>query len=172
MSCLLCVFRNRRRSFKCQFCKRFVEKSKELREGLEYLEKGFDRIFRECDLIEEKINVIVGIVFRRHRYSAEDLLDSDHMEKIKSFCGKIKDDIDRWEAVGRLPLRVEMHYNDKAEEVRERVNEISDMVRERRPTFWERIGGFLVGLYRSVVERLPLFVRGFLTFRKPKLVGR
>jgi len=171
MNCLFCIFRNKKKSLKCQFCDRFLEKSKELRDGLEYLERGFGRIFRECDFIEEKVNVIVGIIFRRHKYSAEDLLDSNHMEKIKSFCGKIKDDIDRWEAIGQLSLRVKMLYNDKAEEVRERVNEINVIVQERKPTFWERVGSFFAQLYQAVVEQLPLFARGFLIFRKAKLVG-
>jgi hypothetical protein len=45
------------------------------------------------------------------------------------------------------------------------------MVQERQPTLWERIGGFLQRLYRLVLERLPLFVRGFLTFRKKKYIN-
>ena len=94
------------------------------------------------------------------------------MEKIKSFCGKIKDDVDRWEALGRFPLRLKTFYNEKAEEVHERVNGINVMVQERRPTLWEQVGGFFRQLYLAVVGHLPLFARGFIAFGKRKLVGQ
>jgi hypothetical protein len=102
----------------------------------------------------------------------EDLLDSDHMEKIKSFCGKIKDDVSRWEAAGQLSLRLKDFYNEKAQQARDRVNGINQMIRERQPTLLERVGGFLRRLYRAIVERLPLFVRGFLTFKKRPMLDK
>jgi hypothetical protein len=144
-----------------------------MQDGLEYLENGFDRIFYECNIIEEKTNAVIGFLFlKRHKYSAEDLLQSDHMEKIKSFCGKIKADIDAWEAAGKLPLRIKMIYNEKVQEVRDRVEELNRNVKERQPTLWEKIGKCLKELYLSIVQRLPLYVQGFLTFKKQKGIGQ
>jgi hypothetical protein len=170
MRCLFCFFRSKRNSVKCQFCERYFEKSQDMQDGLAYLENGFDRVSHECDLIEEKTSIVVGFIFKRHKYSAEDLLQSEHMEKINSFASKIKADIDAWEAAGKLPFRVKMLYNEKVQEVRDRVAELNRMAKERRPTFWESIGGFFQRLYQLVIARLPMFVQGLITFKKRKAI--
>jgi hypothetical protein len=111
-------------------------------------------------------------VFRRHKYSADDLLNSNHLEKIDSICGKIKDDLNQWNAAGHLPLRVQDVYNENAQEVRERVAAITAMVRERELTLWERVDGFFRRLYEAVTRCLPLFIREFLTFNKRLSIGQ
>jgi hypothetical protein len=171
-TCFLCVFRRRRNSLKCQFCDRYLEKSKELQDGLSYLENGFDKISRELDSLEQKATAMCGFLFfRRHKFSAEDLMDSDQMERIKSIAGKIKDDVRRWEAAKKLQFRVKDFYNEKAAETQERVNNLNQMIQTRHPTLWERVGGFFRNLYRAIVERLPLFIRGALTFKKHGLLN-
>jgi hypothetical protein len=172
MRCLFCVFRNKKNSVKCNFCDYYLEKNREMKSGLAYLENGFNRVFLECDAIEEKVGVITGFVFKRHKYSVDELLESGHMEKIDAFCAKIKDDVDRWEAAGKLSLRLKLLYNEKALEVRGRVDRLNYMVRERQPTFWERIAVFFQHIYHAVVRRLPLFVQGLLTNRKKKAINQ
>jgi hypothetical protein len=36
---------------------------------------------------------------------------------------------------------------------------------------WERVGGVFRNLYRAIVERLPLFLRGALTFKKRPMLN-
>jgi len=74
--------------------------SQEMREGLGYLKNAFARINNELADLEGKILTVIGSLFKRHKYSAEDLLDSSQMNRIKSLAGKIKDDVSLWESVG------------------------------------------------------------------------
>jgi hypothetical protein len=155
---------------KCQFCEYFVKSSRELREGLSYLENGFAKINGELDDLERKVHLVIGFIFRRHKYAAEDLLDSAQMNRIQSLAGKIKDDVSRWDAAGKLPYRLKTLYNENAESVQGKMFEINRAIQERKPTLWERVGGFFRRLYRIIVENLPILFKRLLTVSKQKSI--
>lgn len=168
MRCPMCKERIRKDAIKCRHCHSILDDSLNVRDGLSYLENGFAKIEEECDALEEKVNIVIGAVFKRHKYSADDLLGSGHIDKIKSFAGKIKDDVDRWEEAGQLSFRLRLLYNEKAQAVQARVSTINRMIQEREPTLWEKIGEAFTRLYKAILELLPLIVRRLLTSKKRK----
>jgi len=168
MKCLFCKIRNRKDSVKCQFCDYFLTSSHEIRKTLAYLENGFVKINDELDDIERKVNQIVGLIFRRHRYTVESLLDSSQMNRIKSLAGKIKDDVGQWDTAGKLPYRLKIFYNENAESVQNRVRMINQTIQDRNPTLWEKVSGFFRQLYRIVVELLPMIFQRLLFGQRPK----
>jgi hypothetical protein len=172
MRCLFCKIRNSKNSVKCQFCDYYLESSHEMRKTLAYLENGFGRINDELDDIEGKVNLVVGMVFKRHRYTAEGLLDSSQMNRIKSLAGKIKDDVSLWDTAGKLPYRLKIFYNENAESVQNRLRTINQTIQDRNPTLWEIVGGFFRRLYKIVVELLPSIFQRLLFGQRPKVLGK
>jgi hypothetical protein len=85
------------------------------------------------------------------------------MNRIQSIAGKIKDDVSRWDSAGKLPYRLRTLYNENAESVQNRMREINLTIQERKPTLWEKVGGFFRHLYRMIVENLPVMIRHLLT---------
>ena len=141
-----------------------------MRDGLSYLESGFEKINGELADLERKVHLVIGLVFRRHKYTVDDLMDSDQMNRIQSFAGKIKDDVKRWEAAGKLPHRLKMLYNENAESVQERLRMINHAIQERKPAIWEKVGGFFRRLYRAIVELLPVICQRLIFGYKYKSV--
>ena len=172
MKCLFCKIRNRKGSVRCQFCDYFLSSSHEIRKTLAYLENGFGKINDELDDIEGKVNMVVGLVFKRHRYTAEGLLDSSQMNRIKSLAGKIKDDVALWDNAGKLPYRLKIFYNENAESVQNRLKMINQTIQDRDPTLWEIVGGFFRQLYRILVELLPMIFQRLLFGQKPKAIEK
>ena len=168
--CLFCIIRrNKNKSLKCQSCNYFLN-TKGIREGVSYLEKGFAKINNELDDIENKVNEIIGIIFKRHKYKADDLLNSSQMTRIKSFAGKIKDDVNQWESSGKLSYHLLEIYNDYAESTQGRFRQINNLIKERKPTLWEHVGNFFTKLYHVIVELLPTIFQKMLTAKKQKYV--
>jgi hypothetical protein len=154
MKCIFCRFRNKEQSPKCRYCKYNPYNAND---GIEYVKNGFTRIFRECDTLEEKVNKLTGIMFKRHFYSSDDLLESDHFSKIESFSGKIKDDIERWGTANKLSARIYSFYNENAREVHDRMERIMHKIWNRKPTGWERLCEVFVSFFRFLKEKiLPL----------------
>jgi hypothetical protein len=127
-----------------------------MQEGITYLEAAFGKITRELDCLEEKVHLVIGLVFKRHKFSVNDLLESFHFDKIKSLSGKISDDIKRWEAAGKLPHSLKQIYNENAELIQKRFDAINCAIQERKPTIWELVGKFFISFYRVIKELLPV----------------
>jgi hypothetical protein len=172
MKCLFCKIRSKKNSLKCRFCDYFLESPPEMGKTLAYLENGFEKINEELDDIEGKVNQITGLVFRRHRYTAEDLLDSSQMNRIQSLAGKIKDDVSRWDANGKMPYRLKLFYNENAESAQSRMRMINQIIQDRRPTLWEKVGGFFRQLYRIIVELLPIMLQRLVYSQRPKAIDK
>jgi hypothetical protein len=157
---------------KCKHCLSILDDSENAKDGLGYIRNGFARINDECDELEEKVSVIIGAIFKRHKYSVDCLLQSDHLTKIKSYAGKIKDDVERWEASNQLSFHNRLVYNENAQAIHDRVERIIAMIHQREPTLWEKIGGVFIRLWKLVIELLPLIVRKLLGGKKHKFVAK
>jgi hypothetical protein len=171
MRCLFCKIRNKKNSAKCQFCDYFLDSSPEARKTLAYLENGFEKINAELEDIEGKVNQIIGKVYKRHRYTAEDLLDSSQINRIQALAGKIKDDVALWEAAGKLPYRLKIFYNENAESVQNRMRVINRTIQDRKPTLWERVGSFFRRLYCIIAELRPVMGQRRLAGQGQKFLG-
>jgi hypothetical protein len=133
---------------------------KDSEEGVEYLRTGFGKISDECDALEEKVNVLIGIVFVKHKYSVEALLESDHFSKIESFTGKIRSDFEAWADINKLSYRLEILYNHHVEALQARIDRIIAKIKQREPTIWEKVCSAFIRLSRILVEKLLPFIPG------------
>jgi len=151
----MCIF--------AKFCKHCRSKKDE---GLRYLENGFARIHTEADILEKKIDGMTGILLKRHRYSADELMNSGHFEHIESIAGKIKSDIDNWQRMGKLSTKVKEAYNNSVDEVQNRIGHIIQRIEQRKPTAWETLKGFFSRLFKAIAKILPKFVVRFFQPQK------
>jgi hypothetical protein len=126
---------------------------------IQFINRGFKKIFAECENLMKDVGRYRGVMFRRHAFSEESLMGK--MEKIQSFAVKIRTDIENWARHKRLNERIRMFYNRNAGELQEQLDEIREEIETRQPTLWEKICGIFHALYRIVVEKiLPV-----ITFR-------
>jgi hypothetical protein len=115
-------------------------------------------------MLEKKINELTGAVLKRHVYTGDELLESEHFDKIESFSGKIKDDIERWGTAKKLSARIYSLYNENAREVHERLDRIIQKIANRKPTGWEKLCEVFIAFFRFIKEKiLPLIHLKFLT---------
>jgi hypothetical protein len=131
-------------------------------EGFKYIQNGFAKINSECDAIEDKIKIRTGLIFIRHLYSSEELVGA--MERIESFVEKMRDDLEEWEAVNRLPDQVKTIFNKKAGEVYHRLESLHFEIEQRKPTWWEKVQN----VFRRIFDALfSFFSFKLVTGRKP-----
>jgi hypothetical protein len=155
MKCLFCRFRNKKTSPTCRYCTHNIYNAND---GIEYVKNGFTRIFRECDVLEAKVHKLTGIIFKRHLYPEDGLLESEHFSRIESLSGKIKDDIERWGTARTLSARIYALYNENAREVHERLDRIVQKIGNRKPTGWERLRELFLSFLRMVKEKILPFM--------------
>jgi hypothetical protein len=116
------------------------------------MRKGFGKIEAECGVIEEKIKARTGLVFIRHQYSIDELMEA--IEKIESFVGKMRSDLEEWESFNRLTQDVKLHFNRKAGEVYQRLELIQMEIGRREPTWWEKV----VAVFKMIFAKLLPFL--------------
>jgi hypothetical protein len=142
-------------ALRCKRCNSLIEK-----DGQEtrFIKNGFAKINSECDALERESFELTGSIFKRHKYSEEELLT--HMEKIKSFAQKIHDDVACWNMPSGLSQWIKALYNQNTEALQERLSNIMERIRIRRPTVWERIGKIFISFYQFIAEKLLPMITG------------
>jgi hypothetical protein len=126
---------------------------------LERMKAKFNPVFREMRALRRKIHQQEGWIFVEHRYTQEELLESEHHRKIYSYTDKIGDDIEHWYREGRLSEREEEAYYLLRDRVEEELEEINDEIARREPTWWESFQDAAASFVRSVMENLPEVLR-------------
>jgi hypothetical protein len=147
MRCPYCKERIKNKAVRCKHCHAGIGGNNQ-EDSIRYLQNRFAKIDAECDTIEDRINARAGVIFVRHQYTADELWQM--CGKIESFAGKIKDDIDQWDAAGQLSQRIRLVYNQKAESVHERLGMIAAAIEQREPTLWEKI----CSVFKRIIEKL------------------
>jgi hypothetical protein len=76
------------------------------------------------------------------------------IEKIESFVGKMRSDLEEWESYNQLTQDVKIHFNRKAGEVYQRLEQIQTEIERREPTWWEKV----VSVFTRILETLLPFL--------------
>jgi hypothetical protein len=167
MRCPYCRERIKKGALLCKHCHSVISEGSDANlngndEGIRYLKIGFNKIHVECDNIEERINERTGLIFVKHQYSSDELIEATR--RIESFIGKMKDDLEQWEAAKKLTQQVRQTFNNKAREVRHRLESINRLIEEREPTWWESV----CDVFQRIFEKLLSIFSVKLIVGKPK----
>ncbi len=121
----------------------------------ERMSTKFRPVFRELKYIERKIYKKEGWIFIEHKYTIEELLNSEHHNKIDSYTEKIGDDITRWFDAGKLGEVEEEHYYLKRTEVEDKLEDINYQIEDREPTWWEEVKYAMKEYIVVVMDHMP-----------------
>ena len=102
-----------------------------------------------------QLNERTGLIFIKHQYSSYDLYEAT--ERIDSFIGKMKGDLDEWKSVNKLSPQTEALFKRKAGEAYRRVESLQAMIEHREPTWWEKV--------RNVILKILSTLFPFLSFK-------
>lgn len=121
----------------------------------ERMRAKFRPVFRELKSLERKIYKKEGLIFLEHKYTIDELLDSEHHHRIYSYTDKIGDDIQNWFDEGKLGEAEEEHYYLKRAEVEDDLEDINAQIEEREPTWWEDVKGTMRKFVVIVMDNMP-----------------
>lgn len=121
----------------------------------ERMRAKFRPVFRELKSLERKIYKKEGLIFVEHKYTIDELLDSEHHHRIYSYTDKIGDDIQNWFDEGKLGEVEEEHYYLKRAEVEDELEDINAQIEEREPTWWEDVKGTMRKFVVTVMDNMP-----------------
>lgn len=121
----------------------------------ERMSAKFRPVFREMKSLERKIYKKDGWIFVEHKYTIEELLDSEHHHKIYSYTDKIGDDIQKWFDEGKLSDIEEESYYLKRSEVEDELENINAQIEEREPTWWEEVKNVMEEYIVVIMDNMP-----------------
>lgn len=111
---------------------------------------------REIERLASKIHLQKGAwFFRRHMFSVEDLIESEHYDKIYAICEKIGDDVIHWHQSGKLTAEGLETYQKEREGIRRKLNSLNKEIETRLPTIWENFLSIFEGFVVVVMKVLP-----------------
>jgi hypothetical protein len=134
-------------------------------EVIKYINNGFALIDKECAEFEGKINAVKGKFFLHHDYSEEELVHSNHIDKIRSIAGKMGSDMENWKARGLITASVNSYYANKVDMLKQRMTYMMEKLKFRRKTVWDSMGEFFLSTYYFI------FNIAFYHFRNTVMSG-
>lgn len=127
------------------------------------IQSKFKIVYRECDFLEDKIFKKEGIFFNKHTFTIEELMKSEHHNKINAVTNKIGSDISYWEMNGKLLLVEKEAYLDERENLDDILHQINRKIQNREPTLREKISKVAEAFVAKIMNNLP-FLREALTY--------
>ena len=127
------------------------------------LQRSTQKIDRQLEQIKEQSKLKKGLFFRRHTYTAQQLLDSEELKKVDAVLAILGDNYSAASLARTLTEIDKIHYDYFIERVEFKMNNIKDIIKERRPTAWERISAPINSVFSFLLKRLPKFIRGYLS---------
>jgi len=126
----------------------------------ELFRQKFARVEQEVHVLHNKITMKQGVwVFQRHVYSVQEMLTSEHYEKIYSISQKIGHDVMQWVRQGALPDEGKEAYRKARDRVARQLGNINHSIQERKPTQWEKWLAVFQDFTTIVLRLLPTLAR-------------
>ncbi len=130
----------------------------------------FKNVSREIELLKLKVHQKEGILFfTSHVHSQEELLNSEHHQKIDSVTKKIGDDARNWERLGKLSSYEKYSYEKHENEVQDELHSVNVEIVRRQPTWWENVKGGCEKFIILIMTNLKLDSVLLLKMMKPLL---
>ncbi|HEY9069043.1 MAG TPA: hypothetical protein VIV61_02240 [Candidatus Ozemobacteraceae bacterium] len=115
-------------------------------------EAKFRIVYKEIRIMREKADDIAGWLFTRHRYTDQELLESEHLVKLDSYFRKIDDDASNLFCSGNSPEIAKSIYYDLRKQAAKDISELKNSLSSRPLTWWERI----LSIFKSLLLRLGM----------------
>lgn len=151
MRCPYCGIWIRRKATKCWRCKSVLKDDVQVEQ---YLSQCIGMIEREFSRLDPMIDDKRGLLFRRYRYAANELISCDHVERIKSIVRKMSDDIENWIDRGKISERTRVAFTLKAEEIEDKLKTLIARIQSRTPSGFEKL--------RDLLSEIGFFLRQIL----------
>jgi hypothetical protein len=120
------------------------------------MKSKFIKVYGEIDIIEIKTAKKTGFLFfKSHVYTINDLLNSEHHQKINSITEKIGDDIQGWFNLGKLDKEEEESYYTERINVDEALRKINKNIAMREPTWWEEVREPFHQFVEKISDNMP-----------------
>jgi len=134
------------------------------------IQTKFKIAYRECDYLEDKIFKKDGVVFKTHRYTTSELMNSPHHDKINAVTKKIGSDISYWEMSGKLSHSEKEVYHAERDRIDDTLHQLNRNIQNREPTLWEKISRVAEEFITKIMDNLPM-LRELLTYTG-KMLGK
>lgn len=115
----------------------------------------FVKVHREIDVLDVKTDTKEGIFFRNHTYTQDELLNSEHLEKVYSITGKIGDDVTNWHIRGKLSEEARNSYDWERTVTDNKLSVLKVKIAERKPTWWESFKSSVNSFVVLVMDNIP-----------------
>ncbi|MEH2248212.1 hypothetical protein [Nostoc sp.] len=133
---------------------------------------AFQRAFNEIDLLQAKIHQKQEFwILEIHRYSTEDLENSEHHNKIYSITEKLGDDVSNWHNAGKLSNNDFNYYHEERGNLEDKLHLVNIEITKRQPTWVEETLGILNKFTEAIMNNLPTLVRPLLPPILSKIFG-
>ena len=131
--------------------------------GSEKFKNKFRKVYREIESIKSKVHRKEGIFLKNHTYSKDELLNSEHHNKIYSITGKIGDDVKNWHMMGKLSEEGRTAYDEERNKTDDMLHQLSLEIESREPTWWESIKGSVSSYISLIMDNIPKLSGWLLT---------
>ncbi|MGK7872541.1 MAG: hypothetical protein AB4426_04290, partial [Xenococcaceae cyanobacterium] len=134
--------------------------------------RKFRPAFREIERLENRIYQQDSLlIFKWHRYTIDELINSEHHYKIDSITRKIGDDATVWYKRGEMPQDGQIIYENKKFDLEEALHKVNLQIERRRPTLWEQATGVFNEFVQRVMHNLPELIRTPLENMVLEIIG-
>ncbi len=124
-----------------------------------YFKSAFEKINSKIDTLLYKKDEMKGWwIFKAHKYSQQELFESNEYKTIHSLVLKIEDDIGHWG--NSLSIKDRVIYNTNRDLLEERLEYARNQIENREPTTWEKVKGFFIKFVEFIIEHLPTIWNG------------
>ncbi len=119
-----------------------------------YFKSAFEKINSKIDTLLYKKDKMKGWwIFKAHKYSQQELFESNEYKTIHSLVLKIEDDIGHWG--NSLSIKDRVIYNTNRDLLEERLEYARCQIENREPTIWEKVKGFFIKFVKFIIKHLP-----------------
>lgn len=135
----------------------------ELNDEAALFHRKFKSVHAEIRILHDKVHLQDGWwIFKTHVYTLEELLRSPHHHKISAMTRKLGDDAENWYKVGEISEIGRSAYYAGRENIRDRLQEVEETIRTRKPTWWEGARVAIADFLERVASNMPDLVRTLL----------
>ena len=132
----------------------------------------FRPAYKELQKLQNKIYAQEGFwIFKSHKFSKEELLRSEHLDKVNSIARKIGSDVRIGIQNGGLSPIAQSIYDNYRTELNSQLGLVYRAIQSRQPTWWEEAKSTIWGVLNSIMYNLPKIFVKLVTHRfNPKLL--